>query len=136
DRVFEILDYEPKIVDPSRPKSLSSQRPELQFDGVSFQYASGHRVLHAVALRIPFGQTVAIVGPNGCGKTTLANLLPRFYDPQEGAVQLDGIDIRDLRIKELRRMTGFVAQQAMLFDDTVLNNIRYGSPHASDEQVV
>src|SRR6185295_16637554 len=75
------------------------------------------------------------VGPNGCGKTTLASLLPRFYDPVEGAVRLDGIDLRELRTKDLRSMVGLVAQQAMLFDDTVRNNIRYGSPHATDEEV-
>src|SRR5262249_53728909 len=119
DRVFEILDCQPKIVDPPDPKVLSNPRPELVFDRVSFQYSTGQRVLHDVELRIPFGQTVAIVGPNGCGKTTLVNLLPRFYDAVEGAVRLDGIDIRDLRVKDLRRMTGLVAQQATLFDDTV-----------------
>jgi ATP-binding cassette subfamily B protein/subfamily B ATP-binding cassette protein MsbA len=136
DRVFEILDCRPKIVDPPVPKVLPNPRPELVFDRVSFQYSTGQRVLHDVELRIPFGQTVAIVGPNGCGKTTLVNLLPRFYDAIEGAVRLDGIDIRDLRVKDLRRLTGFVAQQGTLFDDTVMNNIRYGSPHTSDEEVM
>jgi ATP-binding cassette subfamily B protein/subfamily B ATP-binding cassette protein MsbA len=136
DRVYEILDYEPKIVDPPQPKRLANPRPELTFERVAFEYQPGHRVLDAVQLRIPFGQTVAIVGPNGCGKTTLANLLPRFYDPVEGAVRLDGADIRELRVSELRRMVGLVAQQATLFDDTVMNNIRYGSPHASDAAVI
>jgi subfamily B ATP-binding cassette protein MsbA len=136
DRVFKILDYVPKIVDPPHPKTLAHPRPELVFDRVSFQYSTGQRVLHDVNLRIPFGETVAIVGPNGCGKTTLANLLPRFYDAAEGVVRLDGIDVRDLRLKDLRRMTGLVAQQATLFDDTILNNIRYGSPHASEAEVI
>ncbi|HMC11981.1 MAG TPA: ABC transporter ATP-binding protein, partial [Pirellulaceae bacterium] len=136
DRVFEILDCESKIVDPPHPKTVETPRPELVFERVSFQYSTGQRVLHEVELRIPFGQTVAIVGPNGCGKTTLVNLLPRFYDASEGTVRLDGIDVRELRIKELRRMTGFVAQQATLFDDTVLNNIRYGSPQASNDEVI
>jgi ATP-binding cassette subfamily B protein/subfamily B ATP-binding cassette protein MsbA len=136
DRVFEMLDSRPKIVDPPQPKELTTTRPELVFDHVSFQYSTGQRVLHDVELRIPFGQTVAIVGPNGCGKTTLVNLLPRFYDVVEGSVRLDGIDVRELRVKELRRMTGLVAQQATLFDDTVLNNIRYGSPHSSEAAVV
>jgi ATP-binding cassette subfamily B protein/subfamily B ATP-binding cassette protein MsbA len=93
-------------------------------------------VLRGIDLRIPFGQTVAIVGPNGCGKSTLLNLLPRFYDPAAGAVRLEGIDIRELRMRDLRRMIGLVAQQAMLFDDTVWTNIRYGSPWASDEEVI
>jgi ATP-binding cassette subfamily B protein/subfamily B ATP-binding cassette protein MsbA len=136
DRVFEILDGQPAIVDPPQPKTLPSQRPELHFERVSFRYSTGQPVLHEVDLRIPFGQTVAIVGPNGCGKTTLLNLLPRFYDPTSGSIKLDGVDVRNLRIKDLRRLTGLVAQQASLFDDTVMNNIRYGSPQASDAAVM
>jgi ATP-binding cassette, subfamily B, bacterial MsbA len=136
DRVYEILDYEPKIVDPPVPQQIANPRPELVFDRVSFQYNTGQPVLHDVELRIPFGQTVAIVGPNGCGKTTLVNLLPRFYDPSAGTVRLDGCDIRELRVKDLRAMTGLVAQQSVLFDDTVLNNIRYGSLGASQDDVI
>lgn len=136
DRLYDILDYEPKIVDPVTPKAVKNPRPELVFDRVSFSYGTGEQVLHEVNLRIPFGQTVAIVGPNGCGKTTLMNLLPRFYDPTDGAVRLDGIDVRDLRVKDLRKMTGLVVQQAVLFDDTVMNNIRYGSLDASDDEVI
>jgi ATP-binding cassette subfamily B protein/subfamily B ATP-binding cassette protein MsbA len=136
DRIFDILDYEPKIVDPPHPRTVANPRPELVFEQVSFQYSKGQQVLHSVNLRIPFGQTVAIVGPNGCGKTTLVNLLPRFYDPVEGSVKLDGTDVRDLRLKDLRAMTGLVSQQGVLFDDTVLSNIRYGSPSASDEEVM
>jgi ATP-binding cassette, subfamily B, bacterial MsbA len=136
DRIYDLLDYEPKIVDPPHPRTLASPEPALVFDRVSFHYATGGAVLREVELTIPFGQTVAIVGPNGCGKTTLANLLPRFYDPVEGAVRLDGIDLRELRLLELRRMIGLVAQQAMMFDDTIMNNIRYGSPQASDAEVI
>lgn len=136
DRVFDLLDCEPKIVDPPEPKRLTTQAPELVFENVSFQYAKGQRVLEGVDLRIPFGQTVAIVGPNGCGKTTLVNLLPRFYDVAEGAVRLDGIDVRELRLRDLRRHIGLVAQQATLFDESVMNNIRYGSPWASDAEVI
>jgi ATP-binding cassette subfamily B protein/subfamily B ATP-binding cassette protein MsbA len=135
DRIFEILDNEPKIVDPPQPLALRTSEPELVFDRVAFQYTTGQQVLHDIDLRIPFGQTVAIVGPNGCGKSTLVNLLPRFYDPTAGTVRLDGIDLRDLRMRDLRKLTGLVAQQGLLFDDTVLANIRYGSPWASDEQV-
>ncbi len=136
DRVFEILDGESKIIDPPNPKTLKTIRPELVFDRVSFKYSTGEQVLHDVELRVPFGQSVAIVGPNGCGKTTLLNLLPRFYDASSGAVRLDGIDVRDLRVKELRRTVGLVAQQGTLFDDTVLNNIRYGSLGASEADVI
>src|SRR4029453_17982967 len=94
DRIYEILDNHPKIVDPPHPKTIASPRPEVVFDRVSFQYARGQRVLHEIELRIPFGQTLAIVGPNGCGKTTLASLLPRFYDPGEGAGKLGGNALR------------------------------------------
>lgn len=136
DRVYSVLDKEPAIVDPPKPRQVATTKPELQFDGVSFQYTPEQPVLRGIDLRIPFGQTVAIVGPNGCGKSTLLNLLPRFYDPVAGAVRLEGIDIRELRMRDLRRMIGLVAQQAMLFDDTVWTNIRYGSPGASDEEVI
>jgi len=136
DRLFDALDREPKIVDPAEPKSLGTLRPDLAFDNVTFHYHRGQTVLQNINLTIPFGETVAIVGPNGCGKTTLASLLPRFYDPAGGAVRLGGIDVRELRLKELRSLMGLVAQQGMLFDDTVRDNIRYGSPRATDEQVI
>lgn len=135
DRVYDVLDSESKIVDPPHPKRLTNRQPELHFEQVSFQYAKGQKVLHEVDLKIPFGETVAIVGPNGCGKTTLLNLLPRFYDPVQGAVRLDGIDIREFRLQDIRRLTGLVGQQATLFDDTVYNNIRYGSPQASEGEI-
>ena len=136
DRVYAILDKEPTIVDPARPKRIGTTKPELRFDNVSFQYTPDQPVLRGIDLKIPFGQTVAIVGPNGCGKSTLMNLLPRFYDPVAGAVRLDGIDLRELRMRDLRGMIGLVAQQAMLFDDTVWNNIRYGSPRATNDEVI
>ncbi len=136
DRVFDIVDSQPKILDPPHPVTLTNPRPAIHFDRISFQYSTGEQVLSEIDLQIPFGQTVAILGPNGCGKTTLCNLLTRFYDPTEGAVRLDGVDVRELRVKDLRHMTGLVAQQATLFDDTVMNNIRYGSPLASDDVVM
>jgi len=136
DRLYEALDREPTIVDPPDPKPLPSLRPDLVFEKVTFHYQSGHNVLSDINLTIRFGETVAIVGPNGCGKTTLCNLLPRFYDPVGGAVKLGGIDLRELRIKDIRSLTGLVAQQGMLFDDTVWNNIRYGSPHATRDETI
>jgi ATP-binding cassette, subfamily B, bacterial MsbA len=93
-------------------------------------------VLDRVNLRIRCGETIAIVGPNGCGKTTLANLIPRFFDVGSGAVEIDGIDVRQARLRDLRRQIGIVTQEALLFDDTVYNNLRYGSPHATREQVI
>jgi ATP-binding cassette subfamily B protein/subfamily B ATP-binding cassette protein MsbA len=136
DRVYDMLDRKPKIVDPPQPKYVKSPMPELKFDNVSFAYNPGHLVLRDIQLTIPFGETVAFVGPNGCGKTTLINLLPRFYDPGEGAIRIDGLDLRDLRLRDLRQMQGMVSQQGLLFDDTVLANIRYGSPHATDAEVI
>jgi ATP-binding cassette subfamily B protein/subfamily B ATP-binding cassette protein MsbA len=136
DRIYQILDSEPTIVDPPNPKRVANPKPEVVLENVSFHYSPGQPVLRDVSLRIPFGQTVAIVGPNGCGKTTLANLLPRFYDPVEGTVKLDGLDLRELRMSELRGMIGLVAQHGMLFDDSIRNNIRYGSPRANDDEVI
>jgi subfamily B ATP-binding cassette protein MsbA len=85
---------------------------------------------------VRYGETLCIVGPNGCGKTTLINLLPRFHDPVSGSVRLDDVDLRELRLRELRRLVGVVTQQTLLFDDTVFNNIRYGTTNATREQVI
>ncbi len=136
DRVYEMLDRKPKIVDPPHPKFVKSPTPELRFDNVSFAYIPGQLVLRDVDLTIPFGETVAFVGPNGCGKTTLINLLPRFYDSDEGAIRVGGIDTRELRLRDLRQMIGLVSQQGLLFDDTVLANIRYGTPYATEAEVI
>jgi ATP-binding cassette subfamily B protein/subfamily B ATP-binding cassette protein MsbA len=136
ERIYEMMDREPAIVDPPSPKPLPSPFRELVFDHVSFRYTPDQPVLTDIQLRIPFGQTVAIVGPNGCGKSTLINLISRFYDVAQGQVRLDDVDIRDVRLRDLREQIGIVTQQTLLFDDSVLDNIRYGSPEASDEQVI
>ncbi len=136
DRIYQLVDRQPLIVDPPRPVPLGRHRRELVFEAVDFHYHSTHPVLEQLELRIPFGETVAIVGPNGCGKSTLANLVPRFFDPVRGAVRLDGIDLRDLRLKDLRQQIGLVTQETLLFDDTVANNIRYGAPQAQLEEVM
>ncbi|MEI8371229.1 MAG: ABC transporter ATP-binding protein [Planctomycetota bacterium] len=136
DRIFTRLDREPLIRSPRNPVSCPRHGCELSFEGVSFEYHSGTRVLEGVTLRIPFGETVAIVGPNGCGKSTLANLIPRFADPIEGKICLDGIPLTDLRLRELRGQIGLVTQEPLLFDDTVFNNIRYSRPRASRDEVI
>jgi ATP-binding cassette subfamily B protein/subfamily B ATP-binding cassette protein MsbA len=136
DRIFPMLDVRPEIVDPPHPRSLLAPHRELAFENVSFHYLPDEPVLHGIDLCIPFGEKLAIVGSNGCGKSTLVNLIARFYDPVEGAVRMDGVDLRECRVRELRRKIGIVTQQTVLFDDTVLNNIRYGSLHATDEQVI
>jgi subfamily B ATP-binding cassette protein MsbA len=136
DRIYQLIDREPKIVDPPRPITLGRHRRHLEFAAVDFQYTSSHKVLEEINLHIPYGETIAIVGPNGCGKSTLANLIPRFYDPSAGSVRFDGVDLREVRLRELRSQIGLVTQETLLFDDTVFNNIRYGSAHATTAQVI
>ena len=123
ERNFQLVDRQPQIVDPPRPMPLRRHRRELLFEAVDFHYHPTHPVLEQIDLRIPFGEALAIVGPNGCGKSTLANLVPRLLRPHAGArCVLDGIDLRNLRLKDLRRQIGLVTQETLLFDDTVANN--------------
>lgn len=142
DRIYLLLDRDPTILDPNHPQTLPNGPQELTFENVSFQYTSDRNqtlqqnVLNNINLTIRPGECLAIVGPNGCGKSTLVNLILRFYDPDQGAVRLGGVDLRDLRVRDLRNHVGPVSQQTLLFDDTVANNIRYGSVHATDEDVV
>ena len=135
-RLFPLLDREPAVTDPPSPKSAPRPHRKLVFDNVHFGYEEDTPILRGIDLEIPFGETVAIVGPNGCGKTTLSNLIPRFYDPSTGAVRLDDVDLRELRLRDLRRSIGVVTQQTHLLDDTVMDNIRFGSLRASDEEVI
>ncbi|MEQ8791632.1 MAG: ABC transporter ATP-binding protein [Pirellulaceae bacterium] len=137
DRIFPLLDRQPSIVDPENPLSIPDDaRCDITFHDIRFHYLDELPVLRGVNLQVRFGETLAIVGPNGCGKSTLVNLVPRFYDPAHGRVQLGGVDIRQLKVRELRGRIGVVTQQTLLFDDTIANNIRYGSPHASDAEVI
>ncbi len=135
ERLYPILETEPKIQDPLQPVTLSRPHSRLLFENVCFHYTPDQPVLRGVNLEIKFGETVAIVGPNGCGKTTLINMVPRFYDPTSGSVRLDDVAVRDLTLRDLRSKIGIVSQQFALFNDTVFNNIRYGSPHATREEV-
>lgn len=136
DRVYQLLDREPRVFDPPRPQPMPRHHRDLVFETVSFRYTTGQYVLEDINLRVPYGETIAIVGPNGCGKSTLASLIPRFFDPLAGRVLLDGVDVRDVRLRNLRSQIGLVTQETLLFDDTVLNNIRYGCPRASRERVI
>ena len=132
DRIFEILDEPETIVSGDRP--AGAFREAVTFDHVTFAYA-GEPVLKDVCLTIPKGKTVAVVGPSGAGKSTMADLLPRFYDVEGGAIRIDGIDIRTLRLDDLRALMGIVTQETILFNDTVFNNIAFGMPGVTREQV-
>jgi len=136
DRIYALLDREPSVRDPKCPRALGRHCQDLVFENVDFAYQPGRPVLEGINLKIRFGETIAIVGPSGCGKTTLANLIPRFADPTGGAIRLDGIPINEVRLRALRRQIGLVTQDPLLFDDTIFNNIRYGSPKATAEQVI
>ncbi|MEZ6069237.1 MAG: ATP-binding cassette domain-containing protein [Pirellulales bacterium] len=129
------MDEAPTIVDPPHPVAMPRHRRQIDFASVDFAYVAHRLVLEQIDLTIRFGETIAIVGPNGCGKSTLANLIPRFFDASAGVVRIDGVDVRDVRLRDLRSQIGIVTQETLLFDDTVMNNIRYGSPHATDQQV-
>lgn len=136
DRIYALLDRQPQVRDSAKARPVGRHCREIAFEHVHFQYTPETPVIEGINLKIPFGETLAIVGPNGCGKTTLTSLAPRFFDPTQGAVLLDGVDLREIKIRDLRAQIGIVTQETLLFDDTVANNIRYGSPQATHEQVV
>ena len=136
DRIYAMMDRQPEVRDPEHPRPIGRHHRDLVFEGVDFAYRPGELVLHGIDLRIRFGETLAIVGPSGCGKSTLANLIPRFADPTAGTIRLDGVRLSEVRIRDLRGQIGLVTQDPLLFDDTVMNNIRYGSPQASDAEVI
>ncbi|MFV0442662.1 MAG: ABC transporter ATP-binding protein [Planctomycetaceae bacterium] len=136
DRLFSVLDAEPRVVEPAQPRAIARPHRTLTLDQLHFRYLRSKPVLQGVNLTIPFGEAIAIVGPNGCGKSTLANLIPRFFDPTSGQVRIDDVDYRDVGLVDLRSRIGLVTQQAHLFDDTVRNNICYGSPDATEEQII
>lgn len=134
-RVDELLATAPQIETPRRPRELPPGSGEIRFDDVHFAYESGPTVLEGIDLVIPGGTSVALVGATGSGKTTLAHLIPRFYDATEGAILLDGVDIRELALDDLRSEVSVVFQETFLFSVSVGDNIRVGDPLASDTQV-
>ena len=134
-RFVEVMRMEPTIQDKPDAKVLDRVRGEIQVDHVSFAYDGDLDVLHDVSLQVAPGETVAIVGPSGGGKTTLCQLIPRFYDVTSGAIRLDGMDLRDITQKSIHENIGIVQQDVFLFADTILENIRYGKPGASMEEV-
>ena len=135
-RIDNLMCREPTITSPKNPVPFPDVAANIVFENVKFRYQRGDNVLHKVNLEIKCGETIALVGPNGCGKSSLVNLVNRFYDPKRGAIRINGIDLRDFRIEDLRSQIALVPQECVLFDDTVINNIRYGLRLATDEQVV
>jgi ATP-binding cassette, subfamily B, multidrug efflux pump len=136
ERIFGLLDETPDILDKPGARPLPAIRGRVAFRDVYAAYNPGEPVLKGVSLVAEPGQTIAIVGPTGAGKTTIINLIPRFYDVSGGAVEIDGIDVRDVTVDSLRSQLGIVLQDTFLFSDTVMNNIRFGRPEASDEEVM
>lgn len=136
ERIFNILDEQPAIVDKADAKEMKEIKGLVEFDNVSHEYEDGIPVLKGVSFVAQPGETFAIVGPTGAGKTTIINLLPRFYDVTEGAVRIDGVDVRDVAAASIRKQIGIVLQDTFLFSATVMENVRFGKPDATDEEVI
>ena len=135
ERVDKILDAENPIADPENPQCIAALKGEVKYEGVNFGYDKDVPVVRDVSFTIGPGETVALVGQSGSGKSTVADLLPRFYDIDSGSITIDGIDIRTMRVHDLRSLMGNVNQEAILFNDTFYNNIAFGVKDATPEQV-
>jgi ATP-binding cassette, subfamily B, bacterial MsbA len=136
DRICSLMDRRPSVVEPASAPLLPRHRLTIEFDEVRFGYDPDRPVIRGLSLKVRHGETIALVGPNGCGKSTLVNLLCRFWDVQDGSIRIDGHDIRGANIRSLRNQVGIVLQETTLFNDTVANNIAYGSRHVGREAIV
>ena len=136
ERIHEVIETEDKIRNLPGAKKAPTFRGEIEFDHVSFAYDNGYRTLNDVNLRVEAGQMAALVGPTGAGKTTIVSLIGRFYDPEKGVVKIDNRDVRDYKLKSLRRQISFVLQDTLLFRAPVWQNIAYGRPEASREEIL
>jgi ATP-binding cassette subfamily B multidrug efflux pump len=136
ERVFEIIDTPPETIDPPNASSLEHVQGLVRFENVNFSYEPGTPIIKNMSLQARAGETFAMVGPTGAGKTTLINLLTRFYEIDSGRITIDGVDIRQIKKADLRRQLGLVLQDTFLFSDTVMENIRYGRLEASDEECI
>jgi len=140
ERIFSLLDEKPTVIEPKEAKILPSFKKEIVYRNVWFAYRGEHLyskdyVLQKINLKIKQGEIIALVGPTGAGKTTLVNLLPRFYIPQKGKIYIDNYEIGELNLKSLREQIGMVMQEVILFNDTVRNNIAYAKPEATEEEI-
>ena len=135
ERIFELLDATPVVQERPDARAIGRVAGEVTFDSVSFGYLRSEPVLDGFTLRVAPGETVALVGASGSGKSTVSLLLPRFYDVHDGAIAIDGVDIRDLTLASLRAQLGVVFEETFLFSDSVRANITYGVPDATDEDV-
>lgn len=136
DRVFDFLDRHVKIKEKPNARELVRPKGKISFKKVGFSYHTGEPVLHGVSFAIEPGKTAGIVGPSGTGKSTIGNLLLRFFDPQEGRITIDGMDLRDLKVASLRKNIGIVSQESILFNTTIRENIRLGDPTANDDDII
>ena len=136
ERVDKIMNAVNEIKEAEHPAEMKGFDESITFNGVSFSYEEGREILHDINLTIPKGKTIALVGQSGSGKSTLADLIPRYYDVWKGSITLDGTDIRDFKVKDLRSLIGNVNQEAILFNDTIFNNIAFGVENATMEQVI
>lgn len=134
-RVWNVLKEEPSIKQHSKTRELPDGEGSLSFSDVRFSYNGGHPVLDGMSFEVPSGTSVALVGPTGCGKSTIGRLLPRFYDPQVGTITIDGVNIKEMDLQDLRRNVGLVFEDTFLFSDTIRNNIAYGRPDATDAEI-
>lgn len=135
DRVFETLDTRPEIMDAPDAVSVAEMRGSVEFEAVTFGYDPSNPVLRDINLKVEPGEMIAVVGPSGAGKTTLVNLIARFYDVTDGVVTIDGLDVRSIKLESIRRQIGYVSQESLLFSVTLRENIAYGYHGATDEQI-
>jgi subfamily B ATP-binding cassette protein MsbA len=140
DRVFEVIDSKSEVPDPVNPAPATRHTRNIEFEDISFRYRhcdsdANHLTLQNINLKIPFGEVVAVVGGNGSGKSTLISLLPRLLDPLNGTVKIDGRDIRQMSLKDLRHQIGLVTQDTMLFDESIYDNVLYGNPEADSSDI-
>ncbi|MGP4040454.1 ABC transporter ATP-binding protein [Gracilibacillus sp. D59] len=136
ERIFEFLDEQPNVEEKKNAKAFNDMKGHIVFDKVQFSYDEDRVALHEISLEMKQGQTVALVGHTGSGKSTIANLISRFYDPTSGTVKIDGHDLRDMRLDSLRTNISVVLQDTFIFSGTIMENIRFGRPEAMDEEVI